>query len=68
MNNDDFAKQIIALAGNEYNALSEFKTWHKPVRIRHNSCGKEFEMDPANFLQGNRCPYCAKVMVRKYLA
>lgn len=68
MNNDDFAEQISALAGNEYIALSEFKTWHKPVKIRHNSCGKEFEMDPANFLQGNRCPYCAKVMVRKYLA
>lgn len=68
MNNDDFAEQISALVGNEYTAVSEFKTWHKPVRIRHSSCGKEFGMDPANFLQGNRCPYCAKVMVRKYLA
>lgn len=40
MNNDDFAKQIIALVGNEYTALSEFDIvniglhfFHKDVRL-----------------------------------
>lgn len=64
---DSFVGKVKALVGNDYTPVSQFETWHKPVRIKHNQCGKEFEMEPANFLQGNRCPHCAKVMTIKYL-
>lgn len=63
---DTFLNKVKDLVGDEYTPVSLFETRHRPVKIRHNVCGKEFEVSPGDFLQGNRCPYCAKYMTVKY--
>lgn len=66
MSQDTFLDKVKDLVGDEYTPVSLFETWHMPIKIRHNVCGKEFEVSPGHFLNGNRCPYCAKFMTKKY--
>lgn len=45
----------------EYSFLEDYKPNKQKIRVRHNICGKEYDVIPNNFLQGRRCPYCALV-------
>lgn len=50
------------LTGNEYELVGKFTTMRKPVLMRHNLCGYEWEVSPNHFrLSGSRCPKCAGV-------
>jgi DNA-directed RNA polymerase subunit RPC12/RpoP len=55
----DFVSEVKELVGDEYSVISEYKTAKTKIEIKHNECGKKFEMTPDNFRRGNRCPYCA---------
>lgn len=55
----EFSKEIKNLVGDEYTLLSEYKTRHEKVELRHNECGENFLITPGNFLSGSRCPSCA---------
>ena len=48
---------------NEYKLLTEYKDTFTKVKIKHNKCGKIFSMRPNDFLNGERCPYCAKAKI-----
>lgn len=55
----EFSEEIKNLVGDEYTLLSEYKTRHEKVELRHNECGENFLITPGNFLSGSRCPSCA---------
>lgn len=57
--NAQFKQEIKNLVGNEYEFLEPYVNNHTKIRVRHNKCGKTYEVTPHNFFNGKRCPYCA---------
>lgn len=58
--NEEFAKEVYELVGNEYIFLDEFINTQIKIKCRHNKkdCNYEWEIAPSNFLSGIRCPKC----------
>ena len=42
--------------------LGEYINSRKKITFYHKTCGYSFQMAPNNFIQGNRCPKCAKLI------
>jgi len=62
--NEEFIKEVYKLVGDEYTVLGEYTKSDIKIKFRHNNIkcnNNEFEMKPANFLQGNRCPECNRL-------
>jgi len=57
---DEFKQHVYDLVGDEYTVLGEYKTVTTKIRMRHNTCGHEYEVTPKNFKRGDRCPKCGK--------
>lgn len=57
--NEKFLEIIKSSYGDEYTVLTEYTTYYTDVRVRHNICGKEFDI-PGGLLKDKRrqCPYC----------
>ena len=55
----EFKSEVRALVGDKYSVLSNYVNSKKKVLIRHNKCGRSWEVIPNNFLRGARCPYCS---------
>lgn len=55
----DFKKEIFALAGDEYTFLEPYINAHTKLRVKHNKCGNIYSVEPAGFIYGYRCPFCA---------
>lgn len=54
---DVFRKEILEKT-NEYLVLGDYHGSNSKILFKHNLCKNEFSMTPANFLQGQRCPFC----------
>lgn len=54
-----FKQEVFDLVGNEYIFLDSYINTHTRLRVKHNKCGHTYKVEPASFLQGRRCPYCA---------
>jgi len=62
---DEFVEKVRLLVGVEYLVLSTYKNASTKIKMKHNICGHEYEVRPANFLSNgeglsNRCPLCFK--------
>lgn len=55
-----FKKEVFGLTGNEYIVLGEYVNSKLKIRLKHNKCGREFDMQPNSFLGGCRCPRCVE--------
>lgn len=56
---EEIKQKISDITDNEYTLISDYNNTHDKLLIKHNKCGKTFEMNTINFIQGNhRCPYC----------
>ncbi len=55
---EQFKQEIFSLVENEYEILSEYKSTHKKILMKHSICNTKFETTPHKFLQGHRCPEC----------
>ena len=58
---EDFARKVVALTQGDYTLLPEPR-WSgslQKVRLRHESCGHEYDVKPQLFINGRRCPLCA---------
>lgn len=53
-----FAKEFEELAKGEYSQLEPYQRNHSKITVRHDTCGKVYEVTPHAFLQGKRCPEC----------
>lgn len=61
---EDFRKEVEELGNNDYILIGEYKNNLTKVKILHINCNHTYEVTPANFIQGYRCPKCNK-KVRK---
>jgi len=53
-----FEKRFYDLVGVEYTLLEPYKKAIEKVKVRHNTCGREYKVSPIKFVNGNRCPAC----------
>lgn len=59
ISNDEWLHRFYSVAGNQYIPISNYTNSDTNVEIKHTVCGNTFSMNPYNFLNGRRCPYCA---------
>jgi len=56
---EDFKQQVLDAIGPEYTVLSEYKNNKTKVKMRHEVCGTEYEVQPHKVTcQNSRCPKC----------
>lgn len=55
---EEFVNEIYNLTKDEYIVLSRYNGAHKKVKIKHRTCGYEYEVTPSAFKRGQRCPKC----------
>ena len=55
---NQFKQEVYNLVGNEYTFLDTYVNATTKLKVKHNKCGKIYNVLPSNFLKGNRCPYC----------
>lgn len=53
-----FKQEVEDRVGDEYTVLGEYKHANHKILMRHNTCGREYEIVPNDFLRGNRCAVC----------
>lgn len=53
-----FLKEVYELVGTEYTVLTPYVKARKKVKIKHEVCGSIYEVTPAHFLSGRKCPRC----------
>jgi uncharacterized protein with PIN domain len=58
---EQWSKYVNDITNNEYTSVGKYNGNNEKTKIKHNKCNNIFEMRPANFKLGNRCPYCAGV-------
>ena len=56
---EEFKQEVFDRVGNEYSVLENYSGVNTKIRMKHNVCGKKYNIAPNKFLQGHRCPYCA---------
>lgn len=55
---ENFRKKVRELVGADYSYIGEYKGSHDHLEFTHHICGRTYEVTPANFLKGRRCPSC----------
>lgn len=58
INHEMFCARVYTAVGNEYSVMSQYGGARVKVRMRHNLCGKEYDIRPDMFLKGSRCVGC----------
>lgn len=53
-----FKEEVRESVGNEYTVLGEYINRVTNILIRHNKCGREYKVQPGNFLSSSRCIEC----------
>lgn len=54
----DFKQEVYSLVGDEYSFLEHYQGALTKIKVKHNKCGTEYKVTPANFLMGHCCPHC----------
>lgn len=55
-----FKKEVFDLVGDEYVFLESYVNSSTKIKVKHNKCGKVYEVTPNNFLNiGSRCLFCS---------
>ena len=55
---EEFKTEVKSLVGDEYTVLGEYINVSTKILMKHNICGKEYEIFPYSFLSGKRCNNC----------
>lgn len=57
---EEFVAQVKELTGDDYTVLGEYSRSATKLLMRHNKedCLHEWDIRPADFLRGTRCPIC----------
>lgn len=55
---EQFKKEVYNLVKDEYTVLGEYINRAAYIHMRHNKCGREYDVTPGNFLCGTRCTPC----------
>lgn len=57
---EQFEKEVHEWTAGEYTLVGVYIKSSIPTTIKHNVCGRVFDMAPNKFQQGHRCPACYK--------
>jgi len=55
---ESFKQEVYNLVGDEYVVLGEYTSALKKIKMRHNTCGFNYNARPNDFLSGKRCSKC----------
>jgi len=55
----EFKKNVFNLVKDEYIVLGNYINSQTKIKIKHQICGREYEVLPNEFLQGKRCAKCS---------
>lgn len=55
---EEFKQEIYTLVDDEYTFLDQYVNTMTKLRVKHNKCNHTYQVAPAKFLVGRRCPYC----------
>lgn len=58
-NSEWFSKRIFELSGSDYTLIGNYVNTKTKISIKHNNCGKIYEVTPNKFISGRRCPECS---------
>ncbi|WNF07264.1 hypothetical protein [Brevibacillus borstelensis] len=60
---EQFKADLYQLRGDEFSVVSDYVRADRPITIKHNICGKEFDSTPTHMLDKTRkcCPFCAHI-------
>jgi hypothetical protein len=58
MSHDEFVSKLYDVVGDRYEAISKYDGYNTHITVRHNECGHEYPVQPANILYGKGCPVC----------
>lgn len=53
---DEFVQEVYDLEKDNYTVLTKYVNTSTKVKMKHNICGREYEVTPRDFLSGRRCP------------
>ena len=56
--NTKFKREVKNLVGDEYTFLDVYIDNKTKIKVKHNKCGNTYKVNPSNFLNGKRCPFC----------
>ena len=57
---EQFEEEVRQLGENEYEVIGTYINNRTKIEIKHKKCGYIYEVLPSAFLQGKRCPKCAR--------
>jgi len=66
--NEEFVNEVFNLVGDEYTPMNEYVLVTEHIKMRHNICGHEWDIQPISFLIGTRCPRCANERCESIMA
>ena len=55
---EEFSREVYELVSDEYTVLGEYVNRSTNILMRHERCGREYEVQPGNFLNKSRCVEC----------
>lgn len=57
---EEYENEVYEKFGDEYTVLGKYVNNNTFIKVRHNTCGTEFEVQPYDFItdRGKRCPLC----------
>lgn len=69
---EEFIQEVHNLVGDDYTVLGEYKGSYEKIKMRHNTCGYEWDANPHKFVNGGRrCPVCneskGETEIRRFL-
>jgi Zn ribbon nucleic-acid-binding protein len=59
----EFKQKVEQITHKKYTVLSDYINTSTKITFKHKECGYKFDMTPTNFLNGERCPKCARVKI-----
>lgn len=59
-----FKSEVRRLVGDEYTVMGQYVNRATKVEMRHNKCGRVYEVEPGNFLYRSRCIECYYAQLR----
>jgi len=62
---EEFVKEIKEKYDKEYSVIGKYVNAKTKIKIRHNTCNKNFDMTPSNILSGQQCPFCKSLRLSK---
>lgn len=55
---EEFESKVFEIGFGEYKVIGKYTLSINKIEIKHLECGAVYEVTPAQFIQGSRCPHC----------